>query len=120
MGEWRDATFSADGRSLYLTGGRGEIDGDAYEDYEAEWLGIRRVDLDTGEVHAEALDGMQVDTVVGTASGELYVIGPERPWTEARPMQSPLVVRRLHAVSLVVEATRTLDGTVWTVLVTEA
>lgn len=120
VGEWRSVTFSADGDSLYLTGGRGEITGNTYEDYEAEWLGIRRVNLDTGEVRAEALDGMQIDSVVATSNGDLYVLGPERPWTDIAVQPGATVVSRLDAETLDVEATRTLDGSVWTVLVTEA
>ncbi len=119
VGEWRTATFSADGASLYLTGGRGEIVGDTYEDYEAEWLGIRRVDLETGEISAAALDGEQVDQVVPTASGELYVLGPDRPWTEVESPSSTVVLSRLDAETLEVDATRTLEGDVWTVLVTQ-
>lgn len=120
VGEWRNVTFSADGESLYLTGGRGELTGDTYEDYEAEWLGIRRVDLDTGEIEAAALDGGQVDQIIPTASGDLYLLGPERPWTDMETTPSPRLVYRLDGESLKVEANRPLPTTVWQVLVTDS
>ena len=117
VGEWRTVSFSADGRSLYLMGGRGEIDGDTHEDYRAEWLGIRRVDLATGEVKATALDGMQVDHVLSTATGDVYAVGPKRPWTEFAQTAGAMVLYRLDGDTLERRTSRVFDSTVWQVLI---
>lgn len=119
VGEWRTATFSADGEAIYLTGGHGEVTGDTYEDYEADWLGIRRVDLETGEVRAAALDGGQIDRILPVADGDIYVFGLERPWTETTSTQSGNVLRRLDGDTLSVEAERRMGSRVWQLLVTQ-
>lgn len=78
-GRWLHATFAPDGEHLYLWGMQTEI-GDTMEDSEYRGLGLQLIDVTTGEIVTEALDGMVVESVVPAPDNEtVYVSGMEAP-----------------------------------------
>ena len=92
------ATFSADGQHLYLTGYEMEI-GDTIEDIDGHGLGLMRIDVNSGEITAEALAGHAAEIVIPSPDGQsVYVQRSEEPWWDN---DSPnYVLQRLDAETL--------------------
>lgn len=78
-GRWLEATFTPDGEHLYLWGMETEI-GETMEDSEYRGLGLQRIDVATGEIVTEALDGLTVESVVPAPDNDtVYVSSMEAP-----------------------------------------
>lgn len=78
------AAYAADGRSIYLTGKSVAL-GDGAQDIQAQGLGIRRIDLDSGEIVAAAVDGAEVAQLwVAPAGDALYALAYDQPWEAAQ------------------------------------
>lgn len=74
------AVFAPDGRSLYLAGREGSA-GETMESVEEHGLGVRRINLTTGEIVAESLGDALLDELLPTPDGSaLYVYGPTESW----------------------------------------
>jgi len=107
-GTERKAIFSPSGRHLYVYGLTWK--GDDADPWRFRGLGIILVDVESGAVLAEALQGQQVDCLLPSSDGgSVYAYGPEQP---AGPIvaQRPYLLRRLDAASLTSIAERVLDG----------
>lgn len=78
-GRWLDAVFAPDGNHLYLWGTESSV-GDSIEDAEVHGFGLMLVDVESGEIRGEALEGMMVQSVVSTPDNRtLYLTGTESP-----------------------------------------
>lgn len=70
---------------------------------------MRRIDVNTGAVTAEALTGSQLETVLPAPDGRsLYVSGPTTPWWANQSGPATYEVRRLDAATLRPLAERTV------------
>lgn len=78
-GRWLEATFAPDGEHLYVWGMETEI-GETMEDSEYRGLGLQRIDIATGEIVSQGLNGLMVESVVPAPDNEsVYVSGMETP-----------------------------------------
>jgi hypothetical protein len=78
-GRWLDAVFAPSGDHLYLWGTESDI-GDSIEDTEVHGLGLMLVDVESGEILGEALEGMMVQSVVSAPDDRtFYLTGTESP-----------------------------------------
>ena len=112
-----EAVFAPSGRHLYVFGAEGSVD-DTAEDIQYRGLGLRLIDVDTGRIVAEALDGAEIVNVLPSADGrDVYVNGPTVPWTASTGELSYLL-RRLDAGTLETLAEREFPDRRWVVLVT--
>jgi hypothetical protein len=101
------ADYSADGSSLYVSGRTVEV-GETMGEIDANALGMQRIDLQSGEIRAEALEGIDIQEVWASPDGSgLYVFGYDEPWETATNGVAPHL-RRLDAEILTVEAEREL------------
>jgi len=86
IGREMSAVFAPDGQSVYIFGSEGEVNAETEEsgDYIQRGLGVKRVDLTTGEIVAESLDGDQVmELLVAPDGSAVYAMGPTVPWMMA-------------------------------------
>ena len=98
-GTMLQAAFAADGRRLYLFGSVAHLEDDAPI---FGGLGLRLVDVESGEVIADGLPDAQIERALPTPDGRaVYVAG----WEPEAPA-GPFVLRRLDAATLDVEAER--------------
>lgn len=101
------ADYSADGRSLYVSGRTVEV-GETMDEIDVNALGMQRIDLQSGEIRVEALEGVDIQEVWASPDGSaLYVLGYDEPWETATNGVAPHL-RRLNAETLAVEAERKL------------
>lgn len=100
------ARFSRDGRSLYLTGTQYEVD--AAGTSIVKPIGVRLVDVASGEVRAEALTGFPV-LWLGEAADRsaLYALTPESKQSDP---SCPCVLHRLDPTSLQITAERRFEA----------
>lgn len=109
----REALYSTDGRSLYLTGyeiGLVGGSGGSFTD-----LGVRRLDLSSGELtqHADPIISNRAvfRRIVGESGGELFaVLDRFPPPTPNTPLGGTTAFQRLDAISLNLLAQRELIG----------
>jgi outer membrane protein assembly factor BamB len=97
-------TFSPDGRRLYVTGRQGKIGSDGK--WTVDGLGLRLVDIASGQILADALAGQWVSRVMPNPDGSTI-------YTESDPPMggSPTVLQREDAATLAVSAQRNFyDG----------
>ncbi len=97
-------TFSPDGRRLYVTGRQGKIGSDGK--WTVDGLGLRLVDIASGQVLADALAGQWITRVLPDPAGSTI-------YTESGPPigGSPTMVQREDAATLTVSAQRSFyDG----------
>lgn len=86
IGREMSAVVAPDGQSLYVFGSEGEVNEATEEsgDYIQRGLGVTRVDLTTGEIEAESLDGDQLmELLVEPDGSAIYAMGPTVPWMMA-------------------------------------
>jgi hypothetical protein len=103
-----DATFSADGKALYLTGEELEV-GESADDFIGHGFGLLRVEVATGEITARALEGHHPWRVVSSPDGRsVYVVRAATPWWDSDEQQPTDVLQRLDAVTLETLAARDL------------
>lgn len=101
-GTFKSATFSPDGRRLYLTG---EVITIEDEQAASEGMGLRVVDVATGVITADALGNAEIGRVIAAPGGEnLYVITRE---TAEDAGTDSWILRRLDGETLAVRAERT-------------
>lgn len=73
------AVFAPDGQHLYVTSFQTNVDATTHT-MTGKGLGVRRIDVDTGEITAEALTGSVLDTLLPAPDGRsLYVSGSATP-----------------------------------------
>jgi WD40 repeat protein len=110
-GRYLDLVFSADGRFLYLSGVEGSVD-DVTGESTGRGLGVKTIDVETGEIVATTLDEHFIQEVVPAPDGQsLYVVDSEVvPWTVDHEV--PYRLSRLEAQSLQSRAERTFPGQV--------
>jgi hypothetical protein len=70
----RVASYSADGRHLYVSGNEMKF---GETDIEVSAEGLSLIDLDDGTIEAHALDGVMINRVAEGADGNLYVAGDD-------------------------------------------
>jgi uncharacterized cupredoxin-like copper-binding protein len=100
------AVFAPDGKRLYLTGAVSSI-----EEGELIYrgLGLRAINVDTGEIAAEAFADELIERVVPSADGgSLYIFGPE-----SSDFSAGYQLRRLDTAELHVVAERTFPDWRW-------
>lgn len=103
------ATYSADGRHLYLSGSEIEV-GDTSEEITGHGFGVVRVDVRNGEITGEALTGNElVDAIPSPDGRSVYVLGPRTPWWDSDGYASGYVLHRLDAETLEPLAERTFS-----------
>ncbi|MPZ14853.1 MAG: hypothetical protein GEU73_10605 [Chloroflexi bacterium] len=108
-GAARQAVFGPDGRYLYVWGDDREIRDDGRP--MVRYHGLKRVEVATGRVAAEALDGQCVDWVAPSDVGDrIYVSGPEQSTGAVHMGRSTYALRVLDAVTLRVLSERKLKG----------
>lgn len=101
IGTTVEAQFSLDGRSLYVTGQRGSVE---QGKYSLKGLGVRLVDVATGTVLAQALDGQRFWwTLLSPDGSSYYTLGPVDP---SGTSDGPVVMRRLDTRTLGLRAER--------------
>ena len=107
-GTIRRAVYAPDGRHLYVHGLESTVADDGAPSERG--LGLMRVDLDDGEIVAEALPDEQFHVVLPTPDGRtVYVFGPEEPGGMFN-YQQEATMRRLDPLTLAVIAEREFDG----------
>jgi hypothetical protein len=112
------ATFSPDGRHLYVYGFEGEV-GDGADEATERGLGLTAVEVASGEIVGTALEGQVIGDVLPAPDGQsLYVNGPTVPWTMA-PGEPSYRLSRLAAPNLETLAEREFPDRRWVVLVPE-
>jgi len=106
------ASFSVDGRHLYLTGTEMAV-GETVEEFTGVGLGVTMIDMATGEIVRTALEDQVVNGVIPSPDGRwMYVLSPETPWwEEADGEVAGELLRRLDAGTLELLAERGFD--VW-------
>lgn len=107
-GKWVSATFTPDGRHLYLSGVELEV-GDTIEEVTGNGLGLLLIDVATGEITGEALTGQELTEVLPSLDGRaVYVVSPRTPWweTPGENTDPTHLLRRLNPRTLEIEAER--------------
>jgi hypothetical protein len=112
-GEGRFASYSADGRHLYVSGWEAHVDENG-QVYHGQ--GLNLVDLKDGSIEAHILDGVSVYRLVATPGDELFVAGSdESDYSETNLSRSVIV--RLDGKAHKVLAERTFSDYVEFVIV---
>jgi hypothetical protein len=100
------AVFAVDGTALYVTGSELRI-GDTVESISGTGLGVRRIDVASGEITAEVLSGQEVTQVLPAPDGNaVYALGSVTPWWDSQIGESSYLLRRLDPETLKVTAER--------------
>ncbi|HVL25770.1 MAG TPA: hypothetical protein VM450_16895 [Thermomicrobiales bacterium] len=100
------AVFAADGAALYVTGSELRI-GDTIESMSGEGMGVRRIDVASGQITAEVLRGQEVTQVLPAPDGNaVYALASVTPWWDSQIGASSYLLRRLDPATLKVTAER--------------
>jgi len=112
-GTMLQAVFAPDGRHLYVFGVTSGVESG---EPIFHGLGLRVVDVESGEVEAVAFDGMPIERVVPSPDGgSLYVAGPalDSADAESDTAMVPYLIWRVDAETLEVVAERSFTGWRW-------
>lgn len=108
VGRQLAAIFTPDGDHLYLWGTETEV-GDAMDDIDFRGLGLQLIDVNSGEIVTEALDGLTVESVAPAPDNEtVYVSGVE---AQSEGYYGATHLWRLEADTLTTLAARQLNYT---------
>jgi hypothetical protein len=111
-GQSREAHWSADGRSLFVTGYETRLTDDP-AGMTGSGYGLTRIDAMTGAILASQWDGQIIEgplMIVAPDGLSLYVVMTTRPWWEATADAQPeYILYRLDPESFSVLAERPLD-----------
>ncbi len=102
------ATFSADGRHLYLSGHEIDI-GKTIDDITGHGMGISKIEVSTGQMTAVTLEGHDAEVMIAAPDGQsLYILMPEQPWWD-NGAGSKYLLCRLDAGTLETMSERLFD-----------
>lgn len=109
-GRMLSANFSVDGQHLYVSGNETEV-GDTLEDITGHGFGLVQIDVSSGQITREALNGMDVIDIIPSPDGRsVYVLGPRAPWWDSDAQIPEDVLYRLDAQTLEPMAERTFSS----------
>lgn len=104
------ATFSPDGDALLVSGYETEV-GETIEDITSHGVGLLRIDVDSGEINADSLDGLHAEIVAPSPDGEsIYVLRSAQTWWDRANQDPDFILYRLDADSLETIAERHFDA----------